>query len=153
MSFRCGHALDELNGDVAHQEAALIRAAFPCPDCLVAFARRQQCTTRIHVNLQKIAPGMAAFVAEVADACDEFGSLLATLGFARRARSRDELTPGGEVADASRGVWRKEFWFAVSTEPHLVVMLDAHVKSEMHWLSCYCPDGIKAVDYFSFPEQ
>ncbi len=150
LTHRCGHPLS--NGPLFEQdEAYLIRAAFPCAHCLREMARKQSLETHAYVNLQQLSPGMAAFVVEVSQGSDELGDLLAAVGYAKRGRSRDELTPGATARGDADEVWRKEFWFATSTDPRHVVSLVDHIKMEMSWLGEYLPGGAASVDFCSFP--
>ncbi|WP_255987950.1 hypothetical protein [Chitinolyticbacter albus] len=150
MTHRCGHPLSSVPAIEQH-EAYLIRAAFPCQHCLCEMARKQALDTHAYVNLQQLSPGMAAFVVEVTRTSDELGDLLAAVGYAKRGRSRDELTPGELASGAADEVWRKEFWFATSTDPQHVISLVDHIKLEMSWLGEYLPGGVTSIDFCSFP--
>ncbi|MBM3116258.1 hypothetical protein [Jeongeupia naejangsanensis] len=151
MTYRCGHALQALPSSFEQNEAFLIRVAFTCPDCIAEITRRAVLDTRAYVNMQQISPGMAAFVIEVSQTHDELGKLLAAVGYVRRGKSLDELTPGIEVVEEDGCVWRKELWFATNTDPRHVVALIQHIKMETAWLGSYLPGEMAAVQYFSFP--
>ncbi|AOY01750.1 hypothetical protein [Jeongeupia sp. USM3] len=153
MTYRCGHTLQPLAHAFEQHEAFLIRVAFPCPACIAEISRRASLDTQAYVNMQQLSPGMAAFVIEVDQTHDEFGKLLAAIGYARRGRSRDELTPGIEVVGDDGCVWRKELWFATNTDPRHVVALIQHVKLEASWLGGYLSRGLAAVQYFAFPGE
>ncbi|GHD55692.1 hypothetical protein [Jeongeupia chitinilytica] len=141
-----------MSSSFEQNEAYLIRVAFTCPECVAEVTRRAGLDTRAYVNMQQISPGMAAFVIEVSQTHDELGKLLAAIGYARRGKSLDELTPGIEVLEDDGCVWRKELWFATNTDPRHVVALIQHIKLEAAWLGSYLPREMAAVQYFAFPD-
>lgn len=143
----CGHPILPL-ADVAGDESEYApRSGFFCSRCMQA--AQAAFDTHIYVNMQQIAPRMAAFVLEVTHSGPEFAEFLAALGFEFRQASINELEPSGEVG--LQPVWRKEFWFEVNLQAHYVIALMARIKEEAYLLADYLPNGTAAVHFLDFP--
>jgi hypothetical protein len=145
----CGHPVLPITDAYADESEYAPRSGFFCSHCMQTVLL--PFNTRIYVNLQQVAPGMAAFVLEVSDSGPEFADFLAALGFAFRQASISELEPGGDVG--LNPVWRKEFWFEVNIQPVHVLALMERIREEAYLLADYLPNGAAAVSFAAFPEQ
>lgn len=144
----CGHPVLPIADTYADESEYAPRSGFFCTQCMQTVQRPFH--THIYVNLQQVAPGMAAFVLEVSDSGPEFADFLAALGFAFRQASVSELEPGGDVG--LNPVWRKEFWFEVGLQPDHVVALMGRIREEAYLLADYLPNGAAAVSFAAFPD-
>ncbi len=144
----CGHPVLPITDAYADESEYAPRSGFFCSHCMQSVQTRFD--TCIYVNLQQVAPGMAAFVLEVSDSGPEFADFLAALGFACRQASLSELEPGGDVG--LNPVWRKEFWFDVNIQPTHVVALMERIREEAYLLADYLPNGKAAVHFADFPK-
>ena len=151
--YTCGHTHSAQAYDLAdnHSQALCWAAtSCPCPQCCLQTLDELNFHPEVYVNLQQLSPGMAAFVIEVSDVNPPLDSVLVLTGYARRAPSADELTPGGVAVDLSTAVWRKEYWFANETEPTHVIVLLRYLKQEIHWLETYLPKGEDGIYFAGF---
>lgn len=153
LQYVCGHELSVDSGFLERKEEWCGAAVtIPCPTCCRLLAEENGVFPAMFINVQRISDEMSAFVLELTEICVPLDALLQQIGYAKRARSVDELTPGGFADELPGSVWRKEFWFASSTNPFHVLALVELVKEEAHWLSNYLPD-VGAVHYLDFPES
>jgi hypothetical protein len=153
LTYKCGHSHSKTHfEDFEEYQAALIESAvsFLCPQCCRAQFVLLELNCQAYANLVQMSSEMSAFTIEVSQVIDPLSELLEVNGYQQRAPSVDELTPGGEPFDLPHSVWRKEFWFANSTDPEHVVALMNHLKQEMDWLSTYLPKGKAGVHYGEF---
>lgn len=152
VTYLCGHkTIPELDLLASREELYRAAESFSCPACCRESAITLGMNTQVYVNMQSLSDDMSALVLEVTQCCPPLENLLALTGYARRARSLDELNPGGKPKDERKAVWRKEFWFAAATNPFHVIALIELVKDEARWLQDYLlqPD---AVHFLDFPE-
>lgn len=152
VKYQCGHEC-QADPELFSNREELYRAAesFPCPDCCRNSTLELQFDPVIYVNMQKLSHEMSALVLEVTQCCPSLENLLTLTGYTRRGRSLDELTPGGKPKNERHAVWRKEFWFAASTNPFHVIALTDLVKDEARWLATYLP-AEDPVRYLDFPD-
>ncbi|SFN95120.1 hypothetical protein SAMN05660284_02595 [Formivibrio citricus] len=149
--YACGHKQVADSGLLARRGDLIdVASANPCTDCCRRIAEEAGAFPAVFVNVQRISDEMSAFVLELTEVYSPLDEILAQTGYARSARSLDELTPGGVVDEYADSVWRKEFWFSLSTDPLHVLALMELVKEETGWLSGYLPDA-GAVHYLDFP--
>lgn len=152
LRHACGHSQQAFEGqDDALAELDRMALSVPCPDCCRMETAKTGQYPAVFVNLQRLSDEMSAFVLEVTDVGVPLTFLLQDVGYAKRARSVDELTPGGTEPVGKGSVWRKEFWFAAATSPLYVLALHGLVKDEVTWLSRYLPDS-GAIHFLDFPE-
>jgi hypothetical protein len=144
----CGHPVLPVADIYADESEYAPRSGFFCTHCMQSV--QAPFDTCIYVNLQQVAPGMAAFVLEVSDSGPELADFLAALGFAFRQASLSEVEQAGEVG--LQLVWRKEFWFEVNLSPTHVIALMARIREEAHLLADYLPNGAAAVHFADFPK-
>lgn len=150
LTYACGHKLPSPINVSNHRESLYLAAvSFSCPRCCKESAEYHHLKTQVYVNMQRLSDDMSALVLEVTRVSEPLEQLLEFTGYTRRAQSLDELNPGGEVSDASRAVWRKEFWFAAVTNPFHVISLIDLVKDEAQWLREYLSDS-SAVHFLGF---
>lgn len=151
--YKCGHAhlADQLDESKEHL-ASLMNSAKDtlCPECCRVEFQLLELDCQAYANLQHMSSEMSAFVIEVSGIIEPLSSILAQNDYQQRAPSIDELTPGGEAFDLPHSVWRKEFWFANTTDPVHVVMLMDHLKQEMDWLASYMPSGKAGMHFGQF---
>jgi hypothetical protein len=149
MQFRCGHevSIPEV-GDVVREFVEAARD-FDCPICQQEWLHSRSFDASIFVNMQRLSPGLVAYVVEVPDVAGDLRDILKMAGYVLSRASHDELTL---VEDGQFGkVWRKEYWFADDTPPQHAVALLTLLKQEIAWLATYLPQGGKAVHYWDFP--
>lgn len=151
IEYKCGHKAFP-TGEVLSSREGLYRDAecFPCPECCKKAAYSASHQTRVFVNMQRMSSEMSALVLEVADAYPFLEKILYQTGYSKKKSAQDELTLEGALCgEAAFMVWRKEFWFAVDTDPlHVVALVDL-VKDEVSWLEGYLPHA-QSVSYLSF---
>lgn len=151
LQYVCGHRQLADTGFLDRREELCDAAVtVPCPACCRQVAEVEGVFPAVFVNVQRLSNEMSAFVLELTEVYAPLDGLLEQTGYARRARSVDELTPACVMVDHAGSAWRKEFWFASSSNPFHVIALIELVKEEVHWLSCYLPDA-GAVHYLDFP--
>jgi len=149
MKFRCGHEVSIPDvGDVVREFVEAARD-FDCPICQQERLHVLAVEACIFVNMQRLSPGLVAYVVEVSDVGSELRDILKMAGYVLSRASHDELTlaEDGQVGK----VWRKEYWFADDTPPLHAVALLTLLKQEIAWLATYLPQGAKAVHYWDFP--
>jgi hypothetical protein len=149
MRFRCGHemTIPEV-GEVVREFVDAARE-FDCPMCQQEHLHQSAQDACIFVNMQRLSPGLVAYVVEVCGVAGDLQHILKMAGYVLSRASHDELTLTDDGLLAR--VWRKEYWFADDTPPQHAVALLTLLKQEITWLSTYLPQGGKAVHYWDFP--
>lgn len=151
VRYGCGHQyLTDLDSWVKRNEWYRLAEPLACSECCKISAVELGINTQVYVNMQRLSEKMSALVLEVTEVCPLLEALLIASGYSRCGRSLDELSPGGAAECGPYAVWRKEFWFAVDTDPlHVIALIDL-VKEEARWLADYLPNPYP-VRYFEFP--